>query len=228
MDIQLDDDSNRNVYADWHGPLLEKLFGDSIDLHGGFYELTHTHRVEHNSGAADGTCTAWPSPPSRAPIWHIIADEIGATRFLEIGTALGYTSALMADAVGPAGRVDTIENDLQHADIAERELDKLGVLDRVRVIRGRAEEVLPKLEEPYDAVFDDGATAGLNEEAVRLTRSGGVPPGFKQELRQPLIKVLVRLRDRLEAGAVEDELAFAEARQAYMDTVLAAIRGRQS
>ena len=228
MAIHFEDDSNRNVYADWHGPLLDKLFGERIDLHHGLYELTHTHRVEHEAGAGDAVCTAWPSPPSRAPIWHIIADEIGATRFLEIGTAMGYTSALMVDAVGPAGHVETIESDPWHADIAERELDKLGVLDRVRVIRGRVEDVLPTLAEPYDAVLDDGATLGLNEEAVRLTRPGGVPPEFKQELRQPLIDVLVRLKDRLQAEADGEALALDEARQAYVDTVLAAIRGRQS
>ena len=126
---------------------------------------------------------------------------------------------------GPAGHVDTIENDPWHADIAEGEMDKLGLLGRVRVIHGRAEEVLPALEEPYDAVFVDGGRPRLDEEVVRLTRLEGAPPGFKQELRQTLIDVLERLKDRLEAGADEDHVALAEARRTYVDAVRATVRG---
>ena len=61
MDIQFEDDSNSMLYAEWHGPLLERLFGDGIDLHHDLYELTHTHRVEHEAEAEEDICTAWPS-----------------------------------------------------------------------------------------------------------------------------------------------------------------------
>ena len=141
-----------------------------LDLHHDLYHLTHVHRIEHNGGSNEGPCVAWPSPPYRAPVWRLIADKIGATRFLETGTALGYTAALMADAGGPACRVDTIENDPIHADIAEKELARWGLLDRVRVLRGDAGDVLLSLREPYDVVFSDGGGGNIDEHLERLTR----------------------------------------------------------
>ena len=35
-------EGNREIYAEWHVPLLEALFGDSTDLHHDLYELTHS------------------------------------------------------------------------------------------------------------------------------------------------------------------------------------------
>ena len=148
--------SNRQIYAQWHVSLLERLFGDALDFHWDLYELTHLHRREHNGGEDEGLCTAWPSPPYRAPVWQIIAERIGANRFLEVGTALGYTAALMEEASGPSCHVDTIEVDPVHADLAEAELDQRGLSDRVRVLRGDAADMLQIMGEPYDAMLSDG------------------------------------------------------------------------
>ena len=62
--------------------------------------MTHLHRRDHNGGGDEGPATAWPSPPYRALVWSIVAERIGANRFLEMGAALGYTAALMAEAGG--------------------------------------------------------------------------------------------------------------------------------
>lgn len=109
------------------------MFGHEMDLHYDLYEQTHSHRREHNGGQDQGPCGAWPSPPYRAPTWRIVAEITGTTRFLEVGTALGYCSALMADAGGPNCLVDTIESDPSHADIAEAELVRREFGDRVQV-----------------------------------------------------------------------------------------------
>ncbi len=149
MPFDFVDSSNRQIYAQWHVPLLQRLFGDTVDLHIDLYERTHFHRREHNAGEDDGPCTAWPSPPYRAPVWQILAERIGAKRFLEVGTGLGYTAALMAEAGGPESHVDTIEIDPVHADLAEAELGKRGLSPRVRILRGDARDTLQTLDEPY-------------------------------------------------------------------------------
>lgn len=213
------DSSDREIYADWHVSLLEGLFGDSFDFHWDLYELTHLHRREHNGGEDDGSCTAWPSPPYRAPAWQIIAERIGARRFLEVGTALGYTAALMADAGGPNCHVDTLEIDLGHADLAEAELGKRGLSDRVRILRGDEKDILQALDEPYDVVFSDGGKSDISQELRRLTRRGGAGEEISSRLRVPLMGVLTDLRASL-VGRREPKMdALSRARRAYRNVV---------
>jgi protein-L-isoaspartate O-methyltransferase len=224
MTPQPRDHSNQKIYAPWHRPLLEKLFGDAVDLRYDLYELTHSHRREHNGGLDEGPCVAWPSPPYRAPVWRIVAEAIGATRFLEIGTAVGYTAALMADAGGPGCRVDTVENDAVHADMAEAELEKRGLLDRVQVLRGDALDVLPDLAGPYDVVFLDGGGGDFSEHVDRLLRPGGAAPEIKGRLQEPLLLVLTELKAAIDAREQPEAVALSRARDAYRDAVVAALQ----
>ena len=217
------DEFNREVYADWHRPLLEQLFGYTIDLHYDLYELTHSHRREHNGGLDDGPCTAWPSPPYRAPVWRLIAEKIEAKRFLEVGTGIGYTAALMADAGGQGSQVDTIEVDLDHADRAEAELAKRGLLNRVRILRGDAMKILPMLTRPYDVVFSDGGNDDITDDLNRLTRPRRAPAEIKGRLREPLIRILEGLRVALARGGEADIVAFAKARESYHSAVWAVL-----
>ena len=224
MTPQPRDHSNQEIYAEWHRPLLDKLFGDAIDLRYDLYELTHSHRREHNGGLDEGPCIAWPSPPYRAPVWRIVAEAIGATRFLEIGTAVGYTAALMADAGGPGCRVDTIENDATHADTAEAELAGRGLQDRVRVLRGDALDVLSGLTGPYDVVFLDGGGGDFSQHVGRLLRPAGATPEIKGRLREPLLRVLTELRASLDARDQPEPVAVSLARESYRDAVVAALQ----
>ena len=213
------DDSDGQTYVRWHLPLLEQLFGDTLDFHWDLYEITHLHRVEHNGGEGDGPCTAWPSPPYRAPVWQTIAERIGARRFLEVGTALGYTAALMADAGGPSSHVDTIEIDPTHADRAEAELGRQGLLDRVRILRGDATDILQTLDEPYDVVFSDGGQDDISHELRRLTRPGGAGAEIKSRLPVRLIQVLTDLRASLAGKSEPEPEALSRARRAYRNAV---------
>ena len=215
MTLEFESEYDRRVYADWHLPLPDSLFGHRIDLRHELYQLTHGHRRLHNGGLDDGPCTAWPSPPSRAPVWQLIAETTGARRFLEIGTGLGYTAALIAEAAGPGAQVDTIEIDTEHADEAMAQLDKIGLLNRTRVLRGDAVAILPTLIEPYDVVFADGGQEEISGHLNRLTRPGGVPAEITALLRDSLVEVLADLRAALGRGGESDTLALSEARDAY-------------
>lgn len=102
---------------------------------------------------------------------------LGARRILEVGTYLGLSAAAFALAMGPEGRIDTVEVSDEHADIAEGWFREGGIADRVTVHRGPALEVVPGLAGPYDLCFLDGAKVdnpALLELCVDRTRAGGL------------------------------------------------------
>lgn len=78
-------------------------------------------------------------------------------RVLEIGTAIGYSTAILAQGIAPGGIVETIEikDELYHE--AAVNLCELGIEDRIIQHLGDACEVLPTLTGRYDLVFMDGA-----------------------------------------------------------------------
>ena len=134
------------------------------------------------------------------------------------------TAALMADAGGPNSRVDTIEFDHDHADMAEAELRRRGLLDRVRVLRGDSAEILPTLTEPYDVVFGDGGKREeVADELRRLIRPGGASAEVKRRLREPLIRTLGALRESLRRGDTPEADVLSKARNEYLSAVWAAL-----
>ncbi|ATL67603.1 O-methyltransferase [Nocardia terpenica] len=120
------------------------------------------------------------SPP-QGKFLHLIARSLHAGRALEIGTLGGYSALWLARAVGPLGRVVTLEFDPEHARVARENLDRKGVGDRVDIRVGAALDTLPVLvrenPEPFDLVFIDADKANNTEYvrwALRLTRPGSV------------------------------------------------------
>ena len=217
---QFSSEFDREVYANWHQPLLERLFGTSIDLHYDLYEATHRHRREHNRGADNGPCDAWPSPPYLAPVWSMLAEKVRAKRFLEVGTAIGYTAVLMAEAGGSGSLVDTIEADPDHADRAENEIMERGLSKRVRVLRGDAGSILPTLARSYDVVYVDADHGNSAVDLNRLTRTTGVTMEAKDNLRGQLIEFLEEFRDALSLGIKPYLATFRDARESYRRAVL--------
>jgi protein-L-isoaspartate O-methyltransferase len=196
MGIAFEDPWNQKIYVEWTAALHD-ILGEGMYVHYDLYQATHAHRIEHNDGLASGPCSAWPSPPYRAPMWPLVADTVKARRFLEIGCGLGYTASLMARAGGPECQVDTIEIDPSHADLAERALSRKGVADRVRILRGDAKDILPALTEPYDVIFADGGEDGMEMHLNRLTCYGGVQidKGVLRDGVEEIVEVLKRSAD---------------------------------
>jgi predicted O-methyltransferase YrrM len=122
--------------------------------------------------------------PNQGAFLALLARVAGARRVLELGTLAGYSTIWLARAVGPEGRVTTVELDPRHAAVARENLDRAGVGDRVDVEVGPALDVVTRLAEegaePYDLVFidaDKATMAAYLELALRLTRSGSVIVG---------------------------------------------------
>jgi predicted O-methyltransferase YrrM len=80
----------------------------------------------------------------------------GVKRILEVGTAIGYSALVFADAIEGEGHIDSIEIREASAEKAVKNIEaynKSQVTIDVHV--GDALDVLPKLEGPYDMVFLD-------------------------------------------------------------------------
>ena len=107
----------------------------------------------------------------------ITARAINARRALEIGMAIGYTSLHLARAVGEAGLVVTIDPSDEMIKAAEGYLTHAGLRARVRIERGKALEVIPRLGDTFDLIFIDAVKeeyAGYLELALPKLRQGGV------------------------------------------------------
>jgi len=111
---------------------------------------------------------------------YLLATVARATRVLEIGTLAGYSTINLARAVGPNGRVITLEYEAAHADVARQNLARAGVDDRVEVIVGAALDTLPALAERgeiFDLSFIDADkenNVAYVEWAINLSRPGSI------------------------------------------------------
>src|SRR4051812_47582121 len=76
---------------------------------------------------------------------RVLATAIGATRMLEIGTAIGYSGIWLAGALPPGGMLITMEMDPERAGAARENFARAGLADRVTVIIGDAERMLAKV-----------------------------------------------------------------------------------
>ena len=101
---------------------------------------------EHNVPSADREV---------ATFVEITARAIDAKRALEIGMAIGYTTTHLARAVGEDGLVVTIDPSDEMIKAAEGYLTRAGMRERVRIERGKALEVIPRLKETFDLLFID-------------------------------------------------------------------------
>lgn len=86
---------------------------------------------------------------------EITARAIRAKRCLEIGLAIGYGAAHLAKGTVDGGRIVTIEPSQEMIDKSEIYLEKLGLREKVEIIKGKALDVLPEINEEFDLVYLD-------------------------------------------------------------------------
>lgn len=134
----------------------EQVSAFLLDLYGGdpyahVYQASNEHRDAHGP-----ECEVYPSEPVKMRLMSVLARALGAKRVLEIGCGLGYSALWLAEAVGESGSVDTIDRFPQHVRLAQQYAASAGFAQRVRILEGEADDVLPGLSGPYDFVHDDG------------------------------------------------------------------------
>lgn len=108
---------------------------------------------------------------------QVLATAVGATKILEIGTAIGYSGIWLARALPPGGMLLTMEMDPERAREARGNFTRAGLADRVTVIVGDAERMIAKVAGPFDLIFQDGDKhlyVPLLDRLVSLLRPGGL------------------------------------------------------
>jgi len=115
--------------------------------------------------------------PEEGRFLQVVAAAIGARRALEIGTLAGYSGVWIARALGPEGKLITLDNNARHAEVAARTFERAGLAGRVEVRVGGALDLLPALagEPPFDLVFVDAdkeSYPAYLDWSLKLTRPG--------------------------------------------------------
>lgn len=108
---------------------------------------------------------------------EITARAMRARYVLEIGAAIGYSVIHLARTLPPDGLLVTIEPNEEMIRLTEQHVAQAGLTDRVRIERGLALDVMPRLNEVFDLIYIDAVkeeyTAYLDL-GLPMLRTGGV------------------------------------------------------
>jgi caffeoyl-CoA O-methyltransferase len=98
---------------------------------------------------------------------YLLTKMVKAARVLEIGTLGGFSAIWMARALPLGGRLITLEIDQKHAAVAQNNIDRAGVDEKVEIRVGRANALLQDMlthgEAPFDLIFIDADKPGYVE-----------------------------------------------------------------
>ena len=115
--------------------------------------------------------------PDTGALLHTLARGCAATRILEIGTCIGYSTLWMATALPATGTLITMEYDAARAARARDHFAAAGYADRISVIVGDATRFLHKVAGPFDLIFQDSDKQlyePMLDRLVELLRPGGL------------------------------------------------------
>lgn len=118
-----------------------------------------------------------PVSPATGAQLAIIAAAASATSIIEIGTGVGV-SGLWLLTGAPNADLTSIDSEVDHQLLAKSSFLAAGIpANRVRLIAGRALDVLPRMNESgYDIAFidaDPGSVIEYVEHGLRMIRPGG-------------------------------------------------------
>ena len=96
---------------------------------------------------------------------------------LEIGTAVGYSAICFSRYMTENGFIDTIERDEERIKEAEKNIQDMGLQEKINIYKGDAIEILPTLNKKYDMVFIDAAKGKYPfflKESLRMLNKDGI------------------------------------------------------
>ena len=105
-----------------------------------------------------------------------LLNKIKPKFILEIGTAVGYSAMCFSKYISEGGYIDTIEREPERVEEAKKNIELVGILDKINIIEGDAVEILPTINKKYDVVFIDAAKGKYPfflKEALRLINKNG-------------------------------------------------------
>jgi len=97
--------------------------------------------------------------PSIGPVKGKILAEIvkkhKPRKILEVGALYGYSAILIAKNSPAKAEITTVEKNPEHVRVTEQNVERAKLEGQIRIIKGDAMEILPKLPGPFDLVFLD-------------------------------------------------------------------------
>jgi len=100
---------------------------------------------------------------------------IKPSNILEIGTFTGYSAICLAKGLAEGGKLTTIEINDELREFAHEYFRKAGLDNRIIQLTGRAQDIIPELDQVFDLVYIDGDKREYNEYyniCLRKTRPG--------------------------------------------------------
>jgi predicted O-methyltransferase YrrM len=94
--------------------------------------------------------------PPTGKLLQVLALAAGASRALEVGTAIGVSTLYIARGLAPGGRILSFEVDPERHRSAREYLERAGVADRADLRLQDAREGVASLKGSFDFAFVDG------------------------------------------------------------------------
>ena len=101
---------------------------------------------------------------------------IKPSNILEIGTYTGYSAICLAKGLKPGGKLYTVEINDELKDFSNSYFKKAGFENAIVQLTGRAQDIVPKLDQVFDLVYIDGDKREYKEYyniIIRKTSPGG-------------------------------------------------------
>ena len=95
--------------------------------------------------------------PEVASFLEVLIKSSKIKSILEIGTAIGYSTSLMADAIIGEGKIVSIELNENMYNIAKYNIDKKNSPIEIELKIGDARDVILEIDEKFDMIFIDAA-----------------------------------------------------------------------
>lgn len=128
----------------------------------------------------------------------VLATGVGpGDRVLEVGTGSGVLSVALAHAVGPKGRLVSVDHRRDHQATAERNLARAGLADRVELVEAEGEQL------PVGGAFDAAILDVPNPEEILPRVAEALRVGAGLAVYVPLVSQVEAVHDRLREGWVD-------------------------
>lgn len=158
--------------------ISEELFQYALDY--GMREHPVLTKLRHET--AKLTNSIMQIPQEQGQFMALLAKSINAKRYLELGVFTGYSSLVMALAIGKDGTVTALDNNPEYVKVAQQFWDEAGVSKQINLINGNALDTCEELLNSNHANYFDIAFIDANksdylayyEYCYQLVRPGGL------------------------------------------------------
>jgi predicted O-methyltransferase YrrM len=93
--------------------------------------------------------------PVKGKILAEVVRKLKPRKILEVGSLYGYSAILITKNSPANAEITTVEKNPEHARVTEQNVERAKLEDQIKVIKGDAREILPRLPGPFDLVFLD-------------------------------------------------------------------------